>query len=95
MNLIDQLVVEASKPENKDFHRRLYISLQRLVHKIQLDVLDTKKKNDGYCATFVIPERDVFHLFDEIGLSKEQIAKAFASDWQVPADAKIIICPFN
>lgn len=78
---IDQIIEVISNPERKEFHRRLTITLQRLIHKIQLDVLDTKKKNDGYCVTFVIPERDIFHLFDEIGITKDEINVAFSTQW--------------
>jgi hypothetical protein len=86
---IDQIIEVVSKSENKEFHRRLTITLQRLIHKIQLDVLDTKKKSDGYCVTFVIPERDIYHLFDELGITKEEINTAFSTQWVVPSTARM------
>jgi hypothetical protein len=91
---IDQIVEIITKSEHKEFHRRLTVVLQRLIHKIQLDILDTKKKNEGYCVTFVIPEKDVYHLFDEIGITKDQINQAFSVQWQVPASARMHNNPY-
>ncbi len=87
MNPIDQLLNEALKSDNKEFQRRLFINLQRLVHKIQLNILDSKKRNLGYCSTFIIPEKNVFELFDEIGITKDEINSAFSTQWSVPVEA--------
>ena len=91
---IDQIVDQVSKPENREFYRRISINLQRLIHKIQLDVMDSRKKNDGYCTTFIIPERDIYHLFDEVGVTKDQINQAFSLQWQVPTAAKMHNNPY-
>ena len=75
--------------------QQLTSELQRLVHKIQLDMINTKKRSDGYCVSIIIPEREILNIFNNIepGLT-DKISTAFKVDWGIPENALMANSPF-
>jgi hypothetical protein len=63
----------------------------RLVQKIQLDMVSTKKRSENYCINFVIPEKEVLNIFNKIepGLT-DKINVNFKSDWNTPDTALMV-----
>jgi hypothetical protein len=74
--------------ENTTFEKTLQLNLQRLVQKVQLDIVNTKKRADGYCINFVTPEKEVLNLWNDLAPGMgDQISLAFKHDWAVPSSA--------
>lgn len=70
-------------------------NLQRAIHTVQLDMLNTKKRSDGYCGTFLIPEKAVLTLFDDFNLfSLKDLTSAFSAQWAVPISAHMHNNPY-
>lgn len=70
---------------------QLTIDVSRLVQKIQLDMISTKKRSENYCVNFVIPEKEVLGIYNKIepGLT-ELISNTFKKDWDVPSTALMV-----
>jgi len=63
----------------------------KLVQKIQLDMISTKKRSENYCVNFVIPEKEVLGLFNKIepGLT-DKINLAFKKSWNIPDSVRMM-----
>lgn len=71
--------------------QQLTVEISRLVQKIQLDMISTKKRSENYCVNFVIPEKEVLGIYNKIepGLT-ERISNTFKKDWDVPSTALMV-----
>lgn len=70
-------------------------SLQRAIHTVQIDMLNTKKRSDGYCGTFLIPEKAVLTVFDQFGVfTLKDLTSAFSAQWAVPVSAHMHNNPY-
>lgn len=89
---IDSVLVEIQPKVNP---QQLTLELQRLVHKIQLDMINTKKRAENYCVSFIIPEREVLNIFNNIepGLT-DKISVSFKSDWNLPESVLMLNSPY-
>jgi hypothetical protein len=86
-------VLEQTK--DGDFLNSIYLQLQKLVQKIQLDMISAKKRSEGYCVNFIIPEKEVLQLFNDLepGLTN-QISLAFKHTWNIPANVIMANSPY-
>lgn len=75
--------------------QQLTLEVQRLVQKIQIDMINSKKRADGYCVSIIIPEREVLNIFNNIepGLT-DTISTSFKSDWGLPKTVLMLNSPF-
>jgi hypothetical protein len=89
---IESVLVETQPKVNA---QQLTLELQKLVHKIQLDMINTKKRAENYCVSFIIPEREVLNIFNNIepGLT-DKISTSFKTDWALPESVLMLNSPY-
>jgi hypothetical protein len=71
---------------NPQIERQLLFKLQRLNHIVQMNFV--QRHEEGYCARFIIPDKDFLSIFSDIPeLKDENIKSAFKAGWKLPSNA--------
>jgi hypothetical protein len=97
MNAIDVIANEVIEKVNSDgYDKYLLSSLQKMLHRIQLEQISTKKRAKGYCSSFSIPETEVLAMFNgKFGSGfTDKVVQGFTSAWNLPPDTKMYSNPY-
>lgn len=79
---------ETDIKSNPNKSRELLMKLQAADHYVQMKFIENYEQ--GYCARFVIPSKDVISTIDIFpSLTVDKISQATIIDWQVPANARM------
>ena len=73
---------------NPTLERKLEISLQSANHSVQMHFI--QKYEEGYCAKFAIPDKDINNIFREFpSVIDDAINHAFIDTWMVPTSSNM------
>lgn len=70
---------------NPTLDRKLEIALQSANHSVQMHFI--QRYNEGYCAKFAIPDKDINNIFKEFpSVIDDDIKNSFITTWNLPSN---------